>query len=121
MDCLFCAPPRKRVLVRNELAYALWDAFPATHLHSLVIPVRHSVDYFALSAGELTACDELLRQMRERVLAEDPAVKGFNIGANAGAAAGQTILHCHFHLIPRRTGDVPHPRGGVRNVIPGKG
>jgi diadenosine tetraphosphate (Ap4A) HIT family hydrolase len=42
------------------------------------------------------------------------------VGINSGAAAGQTVMHCHIHLIPRREGDVEDPRGGVRAVVPGK-
>ena len=45
---------------------------------------------------------------------------GFNIGMNCEESAGQTVFHAHIHLIPRRDGDTPHPRGGVRGVIPGK-
>ena len=52
---------------------------------------------------------------------QDESIVGFNIGINAGEVAGQTVAHCHIHLIPRRTGDVPTPIGGVRNVIPGMG
>lgn len=120
-NCLFCSMSPIRVILENELAYAIRDGFPVTPLHTLVIPKRHAVTYFDLTSVELLACDELLRSLREQVLAEDPLVQGFNIGLNAGAAAGQTIFHCHFHLIPRRLGDVDNPRGGVRHVIPGKG
>jgi diadenosine tetraphosphate (Ap4A) HIT family hydrolase len=67
------------------------------------------------------AIDRLLHQLRAEILAQDPEVTGFNVGINAGAVAGQTIFHCHVHLIPRRSGDVKNPRGGVRHVIPGKG
>jgi diadenosine tetraphosphate (Ap4A) HIT family hydrolase len=87
----------------------------------LVIPRRHASDYFSLNKDELVACHELIQRVREMVLSEDTTVTGFNVGVNIGAAAGQTILHCHFHLIPRRNGDVANPRGGIRNVIPGKG
>lgn len=120
-DCPFCAPPAATVFLRNELAYALWDGFPVTHLHALVIPHRHVIDYFALTRDELLACDELLRQVREYIKAQDSSVEGFNLGVNAGHVAGQTIFHSHIHLIPRRPGDVPNPRGGIRHVIPGRG
>jgi ATP adenylyltransferase len=119
--CPFCEIPTQRVIMENALAYAVRDGFPVTKGHSLVIPKRHVADYFELSADELLACDELLRRLRQSTLQEDPTVEGFNIGANAGAAAGQTVFHCHIHLIPRREGDVANPRGGVRHTIPGKG
>ena len=120
-ECLFCHITPTRVIAQNELAYAIRDGFPVTPLHSLVIPKRHVPDYFGLVAEELLAIDRLLHQLRDEILAQDPAVTGFNVGMNAGAVAGQTIFHCHVHLIPRRAGDVKNPRGGVRHLIPGKG
>lgn len=120
-SCIFCAPDTSRVFLSNDLGFAFWDAFPVTGMHALVIPRRHVRDFFSLSADELLSCNELLRQAREWICARDSLVDGFNIGANAGEVAGQTIFHCHIHLIPRRPGDVPDPRGGVRHVIPGKG
>ena len=119
--CLFCAIPPERIIARNALAYAIRDGFPVTPLHTLIIPNRHVADYFGLSREELLACDDLLQSVRKDILQADPLVQGFNIGMNAGAAAGQTVFHCHIHLIPRREGDVEKPRGGVRHVIPGKG
>ena len=118
---MFCEPPQDRVTLRSDLAYVLRDAFPVTSLHSLVIPCRHTPDYFGLTREELIACDQLLRQTSEALRSADPSIAGFNIGVNVGSAAGQTVFHCHFHLIPRRAGDVANPRGGIRNVIPGKG
>jgi diadenosine tetraphosphate (Ap4A) HIT family hydrolase len=119
--CIFCNPPEDRVFLQNHLAYVLWDGFPVTRLHSLVMPRRHAEDYFSLTREELIACDDLLRKASEALRTDDAFIKGFNIGVNVGSVAGQTIFHCHFHLIPRRTGDVENPRGGVRHLIPGKG
>lgn len=121
MGCLFCEMPMERIIASNELAYAIRDGFPVTPLHSLVIPKSHKIDYFSLSEDELLACDQLLRSLKEEIQISDAGVTGFNIGLNAGESAGQTIFHCHFHLIPRRNGDVDKPKGGVRHVIPGKG
>lgn len=115
--CVFCGPARTGAFLENEGALALWDALPVTRYHALVIPKRHAVDYFDLSREDLLACDDLIRKVREKILELDPAVAGFNIGANAGRAAGQTVFHCHFHVIPRRTGDTENPRGGVRRVL----
>ena len=120
-ECLFCSLPSERVIAQNELAYAIRDGFPVTALHTLVIPKRHVEDYFGLSSEELLACDSLLKSLKSDITRTDPMVVAFNIGMNAGRAAGQTIFHCHIHLIPRREGDVENPRGGVRHVIPGKG
>jgi ATP adenylyltransferase len=76
--------------------------------------------YFDLPLPEVAAIDELLRELRIEIASRDSAVKGFNIGINIGTVAGQTIPHCHVHLIPRRCGDVSDPWGGVRAIIPGK-
>ncbi len=118
--CLFCEIPENRIIAENELAYAIRDGFPVTELHALVIPKRHISSYFELGRPEINACNELLESAKEYIQEADHLVKGFNVGINVGEEAGQTIFHCHIHLIPRRTGDVEKPRGGVRGVIPGK-
>ena len=120
-DCRFCFSISSRVIASNALAFAIRDAFPVTPLHALVIPHRHVADFFGLTPEEREACAELIHQLRRDILQEDPTVEGFNIGMNVGEMAGQTIFHCHIHLIPRRRGDVPNPRGGVRMVIPHEG
>jgi ATP adenylyltransferase len=109
------------VVRENELAYAVRDAFLVTLLHTLVITKRHVSGYFELGRAELNACRELLEQEKGAIERADASVEGFNVGINDGAAAGQTIFHCHVHLIPRPKGDVEDPTGGVRNVIRGKG
>lgn len=120
-ECLFCSIPKERVIAKNDLAYAIRDGFPVTELHTLVIPKRHAADYFELTDDEVLACNRLILEVRQSILDQDTTVEGFNVGMNAGAAAGQTVFHCHIHLIPRRQGDVSNPRGGVRHTIPGKG
>lgn len=121
VGCPFCVIRKERVLLENELALAIRDSFPVTPLHTLVIPKRHVPEVFDLSRPETNACNELLGKAKQVLLAADPEVKGFNIGINNGEAAGQTVEHCHIHLIPRRLGDVANPVGGIRNIIPGKG
>jgi diadenosine tetraphosphate (Ap4A) HIT family hydrolase/5-methylcytosine-specific restriction endonuclease McrA len=118
--CVFCDIPDKRIIARNELCIAFRDLYPVTPLHSLIIPRRHVIDYFGLFQPERNAVSQLLDELRSRICAEDPSVTGFNIGMNAGKSAGQTVFHCHVHLIPRRESDVANPEGGVRGVIPGK-
>ena len=78
----------------------------------------HLAYYFDLNDNEVIACNNLIKKIKDEIILKDPSVKGFNIGANCGAIAGQSILHCHIHLIPRREGDVENPQGGVRSVIP---
>jgi diadenosine tetraphosphate (Ap4A) HIT family hydrolase len=85
-----------------------------------VISKRHVSDYFALSYNEKRDVESLLSLLRRQILLDDPTVQGFNIGMNCGEAAGQTVMHAHIHLIPRRVGDVDEPRGGVRGCVPGK-
>ena len=119
-DCVFCQLGQDRIIAENELCVAIHDGFPATPLHTLIIPKRHVADYFDLYQPELNAIQSLLLQQRQVIQSADPSVTGFNVGINAGQAAGQTVFHVHVHLIPRRRGDVEEPRGGVRGVIPGK-
>jgi len=119
-DCPFCELPPERIVSENELALAFRDGFPVTEYHTLIIPKRHVSDYFGLFQPERNAMQSLMEEQRSVILEMDPKISGFNIGINAGAAAGQTVFHCHMHLIPRRKGDVAEPRGGVRGVIPAK-
>jgi len=119
--CVFCALEGSgRVLLEYELALCIADAYPVTPGHSLVIPRRHVADGLDLHQPEWNAVVELLLQRREQLRAEDAAISGWNIGLNSGEAAGQTVFHAHWHLIPRRGGDCEDPRGGVRGVIPNK-
>ena len=115
--CIFCEIPKERLIAANELAYAILDAFPVTEQHTLIISKRHVSDYFRLHQPERNAMQQLLEERREVILNNDDSVTGFNVGTNIGEDAGQTVLHCHTHLIPRRKGDVEEPQGGVRGVI----
>lgn len=118
-QCVFCLNlERGEFLLKNEWAFAVQDACPVAPGHTLVLPIRHVADYFDLTDQEQIAIEEILRMWRARLLEQDRAIGGFNIGVNCGEVAGQTIFHCHVHLIPRRKGDMPDPRGGVRGVIP---
>ena len=118
--CLFCEIPKDRIIIENKLAYAIYDGYPVTDKHTLIIPKRHIDNYFDLHQPEVNACNQLIQEMKDRVDSEDSSVTGYNIGINNGEDAGQTIFHCHIHLIPRRVGDVDEPKGGVRGVIPSK-
>ncbi len=118
--CLFCGSLEPATLRQNELAYAIRDKYPVTPLHTLVIPKRHVPDYFDLSRPEINACNQLLDEAKREIQETDSLVSGFNIGTNIDGTAGQTIFHCHIHLIPRRAGDIQDPTGGVRNLMPGK-
>lgn len=117
-NCKFCLemPINKPVIEYNSV-YAIYDSYPVTDDHLLIIPKRHVVDFFELSHNERRDADSLLFLLRNEIIEKDPDVTGFNIGINCGASAGQTIMHAHIHLIPRREGDCVDPRGGVRCVI----
>ena len=86
----------------------------------MVIPKRHVSNYFDLTNEEIIACNDLIKLIKQEILDKDKTVEAFNIGVNTGKIAGQSIMHCHIHLIPRRKGDVENPQGGVRAVIPAK-
>ena len=92
-----------------------------TNGHTLLIPKRHVLDYFGLTQAEINAIHQLISEEKKTLETEDQTIDAFNIGMNCGEIAGQSVFHCHVHLIPRRKGDVESPRGGVRNVIPHKG
>ena len=116
-SCPFCE--FRNPVIANRLAYARYDSYPVSNGHLLIIPVRHVEDYFAMTLEEKTAVMDLVDRGRA-LLEKNFKPDGFNIGANCGSAAGQTVQHAHVHLIPRYRGDMDDPRGGVRGVIPEK-
>lgn len=117
--CAFCDLPPGSVVGQNAHAIAFRDRYPVAAGHTLVIPRRHVQSPFDLSAAELASLWELVARVR-RSLASELAPDGFTIGVNDGAAAGQTVMHAHVHVIPRTAGDVDDPRGGIRWVIPAR-
>ena len=111
---------KKDIIFDNSYAYVSFDSYPVSKFHSLIFPKRHIENFFELNNNELLACNDLINKIKNKVQADDKTIKGFNIGSNLGKVAGQSIMHCHIHLIPRREGDVDNPQGGVRAVIPAK-
>ena len=118
--CQFCDASRSHVLHEGNLVKAIFDGFPVSPGHALIITRRHVPTWFDASREEQNEMLETIQQV-QRILDDQFAPAGFNIGWNVGAAAGQTIFHLHLHVIPRYVGDVTDPTGGIRNVIPGKG
>ena len=110
----------KEKIAENEYSFAVYDKYPVTEGHTLVVPKQEIADLFALSQEEYLACFKLVKQVR-KILIDVYQPQGFNIGVNNSPVAGQTIPHAHIHIIPRYEGDVENPRGGIRNIIPGKG
>lgn len=116
MNCPFCELPKARIVSENELAVWIYDGYPVSAGHSLIIPKRHVGSFFNTTPQEKFAMLALLDEAKTTLEAKfDP--DAYNIGINDGAAAGQTVPHLHMHLIPRYQGDVSDPRGGVRWVI----
>ena len=117
--CPFCHPDTSRTILTNAHALAISDAYPVTPGHTLIIPKRHVASFFETTRQEQSAMLDLLDKMRQLLLKERNP-DGFNIGINDGAAAGQTVMHLHIHLMPRYQGDMPDPRGGVRWIFSDK-
>lgn len=117
--CPFCDPDETRIIRRFDYVFALWDGFPVSEGHALIVPYRHVPTWFDASHEERAALFGAIDAVCEAIHARSPT-GDFNFGINVGQAAGQTVPHLHLHVIPRRVGDVPDPRGGVRHVIPEK-
>ena len=121
LNCPFCsASIESKIIERLGTVVAIKDKHSVTKGHVLVLPIRHTLDFFSMTSEEKKDADKLIRILRDRIEKSDSTVTGFNIGANCGKSAGQTIMHAHIHLIPRRNGDTPNPKGGVRGVVPEK-
>jgi ATP adenylyltransferase len=119
-DCVFCNIEDSSKIYEDEFFFIIRDGFPVTSLHTLFITQRCIDSYFDLTDNELNRLQKLIKEQKNLILKEDSSVTGFNIGINVGIDAGQTVMHAHIHLIPRRKGDMENPRGGVRGVIPEK-
>jgi diadenosine tetraphosphate (Ap4A) HIT family hydrolase len=119
-SCPFCTLPETRIVARSKLSVTIRDGRPVSPGHTLLIPNRHVADWFDLSAEEVA---DLLTATRDAKVVLDSELHpdGYNLGVNAGVAAGQTVMHVHLHLIPRFVGDTSDPRGGVRHCVPHHG
>lgn len=123
--CFFCKfldgkIPNEKAFVDGKNFFAILDGYPVTELHTLIVPKKHISDRFDLTKDEVSEMEDIMQDVRKKILEMDKTVTGFNIGNNVGEDAGQTVWHVHTHVIPRRKGDVENPRGGVRGVIPDK-
>lgn len=118
--CIFCDIEDKHIL-ENQLAYVKFDGYPVTRLHMLIIPKVHYDNYFDMPLDVQLACNQLVNKTKVYQQEKDKTITGFNVGFNCGVSAGQSIMHTHIHIIPRRDGDMKKPKGGVRHVIPEKG
>ena len=118
--CIFCKLSNLQVEREYKNFYSIKDQYPVTKDHTLIITKRHLENYFDLNKGELDEFNKIIKKKKILLEKNDSKICGFNIGINQGIVAGQTIMHCHIHLIPRRKSDTKNPRGGVRGVIPSK-
>jgi len=118
-DCIFCKKINCKILKQLKYFFIIRDtAYPVTEHHTLIITNRHISDFFELSDEENIELNQILKDQKKELKDLDSNISGFNVGVNIGKDAGQSIMHCHIHLIPRRKGDIEDPRGGVRGVIP---
>ncbi|PIG93552.1 HIT family protein [Gloeocapsopsis sp. IPPAS B-1203] len=119
-NCLFCNPPRKlSLLTESATAYAIFDGYPASKGHALVIPKRHVSNYFQLPFKEQAACWLMVNKVQE-ILSKEFTPDGFNVGININREAGQNMMHTSIHIIPRYKGDTVNSKGGMRYVVPSK-
>lgn len=116
-DCVFCNIPKERILFETSDWIAMFDAYPVSKGHTLLISKKHYKTYFDLPEILRPSMDYWLRHIKD-ILDEKYRPDGYNVGFNCGESAGQTIDHFHIHIIPRYKGDVENPRGGVRGCIP---
>ena len=119
-NCIFCNKSKLNIIYEDETFYVIRDAYPVTKDHTLIILNEHDKTYFDLEDKDIVQLNNIIKLQKKSLMDEDNSITGFNIGINQGESAGQTVMHLHIHLIPRRNGDVTDPRGGVRGVIPSK-
>jgi len=117
MSCPFCHPNSNLVVHQSDQTLTLWDSYPVSPGHALIVPRRHVAGWFEATTEEQHALIEALTIARKTIQGKHRP-DGFNIGINVGEAAGQTIFHLHIHLIPRYQGDEADPRGGIRKLFP---
>ena len=120
-ECIFCSKKNCTIIKTTKYFFIIRDtSYPVTKHHTLIITNRHVEDFFDLTKNEMSDLDKVLKRQKKELKRLDEEISGFNVGVNIGKDAGQSIMHCHVHLIPRRKGDVEDPRGGVRGVIPSR-
>jgi len=119
-NCIFCNNKNLEIVYQDEIFYVIRDAYPVTKDHTLIILNDHDKSYFDLRNKDIQQLYNIIKFQKETLMINDKTITGFNIGINEGKDAGQTVMHLHIHLIPRRKGDLKDPRGGVRGVIPDK-
>ena len=122
-NCPFCnldISSSKITINKYDTAVAFEDKYPVVLNHILVTPLRHVSSFFELSLFEKRCCFLLIDEIRKMLQIQDKTITGFNVGFNDGIDAGQTIFHCHIHVIPRRKNHIPDPIGGIRNIIPNR-
>jgi len=117
-NCIFCNPHKHlTLLTESATAYAMFDGYPASKGHVLIIPKRHVANYFDLPFREQSACWFMANKVQD-ILSKEFHPDGFNVGININKDAGQMRSHAAIHIIPRYRGDATGNKGGIRYVIP---
>ena len=119
-NCIFCSKEKLNIIYEDDIFYVIRDVYPVTTDHTLIILNEHNKTYFDLRDKDIVQLNNIIKFQKDSLIGKDNSITGFNIGINQGETAGQTVMHLHIHLIPRRKGDIDDPRGGVRGVIPSK-
>ena len=119
-NCFFCNKEKLNIIYEDDIFFIIKDGYPVTRDHTLIILNEHNKNYFDLRDKDILRLNNIIKFQKETLIKKDKSITGFNIGINQGIDAGQTVMHLHIHIIPRRKGDVDDPRGGVRGVIPSK-
>ena len=108
-NCIFCNKSKLNIIFEDETFYVIRDAYPVTKDHTLIILNEHDKTYFDLEDKDIVQLNNIIKSQKKSLMDEDNSITGFNIGINQGESAGQTVMHLHIHLIPRRNGDVTDP------------
>ena len=119
-NCIFCSKEKLNIVYEDDVFFVIRDTYPVTKDHTLIILNEHNKTYFDLRDRDYVQLNNIIKFQKDSLQEKDNSITGFNIGINEGATSGQTVMHLHIHLIPRRKGDIDDPRGGVRGVIPSK-
>ncbi|NVK49777.1 MAG: HIT family protein [Cyclobacteriaceae bacterium] len=117
---VFSKISEEKKIYSGKFFFMIYDRYPVSPGHILIISDEEKSDYFSLSKEEQSELTSLINLAKE-IIEKDRKPNGYNIGMNCGTAAGQTVMHFHCHVIPRYKGDMDDPRGGIRHCIKGKG
>ena len=117
---VFLTIPEDRIIYRGKFFFMIYDAYPVSKNHLLIISNELREDYFSLTDEEQQELTKMINKAKS-IIEKETIPDGYNIGMNCGVSSGQTVMHFHCHIIPRFNGDVVNPKGGIRHCIMNKG